>query len=340
MNRVVKIEELLEAPGEWHIIDVRSPQEFEAGHIPGAINIPLFSDEERARVGTLCTQNSPEAALTAGLDIVGPKLTTLLQALRPYHLKQDKKIIIHCWRGGQRSKALEWFFNFSGIPVYRLEGGYKAFRQSLHEFMHQNRFTLRILGGCTGAGKTEILEAMTRMGAQTIDLEKLAHHKGSAFGSIGEADQPTTEQFENNLFLQFKVLDPEKPVWLENESKSIGKVHIPDGLWHRMRAAVLYAIEVDKDIRLERAMRYYCEPVNIELLKEAFTKISKRLDGLDFKRAMEALDKSDLVSAAEVALAYYDKTYLYQLSQWPKEHVIQVPDCNDVNLAAQRLMSL
>ena len=340
MNPVVKIEELLAAIQQWHIIDVRSPLEYQAGHIPGAINLPLFTDEERACVGTLYTQTSPEAALKEGLAIVGPKMTTLLEALKPYHQLHDKKIIIHCWRGGQRSKALEWFFNFCGIPVYRLEGGYKSFRQEVHEMMQRDLFSLRILGGCTGAGKTEILEVMARHGAQTIDLEKLAHHKGSAFGSIGEEQQPTTEQFENNLFLQFRAFDPSKPVWLENESKSIGRVHIPDGLWHRMRASVLYAIEVDKEIRLQRALRYYCEPVNIELLKEAFVKISKRLDGLQFKQAMEALERKDLRSAAEIALMYYDKTYTFQLNQWPKDQVITVEECDDVETAAMKLMSL
>src|SRR5688572_21692899 len=176
MGEIVSIREVVKDLNAWQLIDVRSPGEFQAGHIPGAINIPLFSDEERARVGTIYTQVSPEEAFKVGLQISGFKMTDLVEAIQPYRDIPGKEIIIHCWRGGKRSQAVQWLFNFSGTYVHRLEGGYKSYRSALTDFFNHNPFTLRILGGCTGAGKTEVLHAMALQGAQIIDLEKLAHH--------------------------------------------------------------------------------------------------------------------------------------------------------------------
>src|SRR5687768_11630406 len=212
MNDVVGIDDILRNIGQWQIIDVRSPGEYESGHIPGAINIPLFDDEERARVGTLYKQTSPESAMQEGLEIAGPKMAWYLESAKPLLKESDKNILIHCWRGGKRSGAIHWLFNFSGIKSYRLEGGYKSYRNSAHAFFNDHTFDFRILGGYTGSGKTEILKELAKHGQQVVDLEKLAHHKGSAFGSIGEEKQPTNEQFENDLFAAFSTLDPAKPI--------------------------------------------------------------------------------------------------------------------------------
>lgn len=340
MDKVVVVEEVIKGWVKWQLIDVRSPGEFLAGHIPGAVNIPLFSDEERAIIGTLYKQVSPEVALHEGLKIAGSKMADLVNAVQPYTHLSEKSLLLHCWRGGKRSKAVQWLYNFSGAPSARLEGGYKSYRTALQDFFQNNPFELKILGGYTGAGKTEILEAMHQQGAQVIDLEKMAHHKGSAFGSIGEPHQPTTEQFENNLFQAFLALDPSRPVWLENESKSIGKVHLPDGLWNQMRNSMLYTIEVDRDCRLDRVLSYYAEPINVALLKASFEKIQKRLGGLDYQNAIKALDAGDLRSAASLALLYYDKAYNFQLDSWPKDKVIRLEGCEQVNQTAERLIYL
>ena len=203
MDNAIRIEDFLRNLDAWQVIDVRSPGEFASGHIPGAVNIPLFSDEERARVGTLYTQVSPDEAFREGLQIAGLKMTHLVDSVKPFNQIPGKEILVHCWRGGKRSKAVQWLFNFSGSHSTRLEGGYKQFRTALQNFFNLGSFDIRVLGGCTGSGKTEILEVMAQRGEQVIDLEALAHHKGSAFGSIGEMAQPTTEQFENNLFFKF-----------------------------------------------------------------------------------------------------------------------------------------
>ncbi len=340
MGDTVSIREVVKDLNAWQIIDVRSPGEFIAGHIPGAINIPLFTDEERASVGTIYTQISPEEAFKEGLRISGLKMTKLVEAIQPHQGIPGKELVIHCWRGGKRSQAVQWLFNFSGAHVHRLEGGYKSYRAELTSFFNNNPFNLQILGGCTGAGKTEVLHAMASKGAQVIDLEKTAHHRGSAFGSIGEPQQPTTEQFENNLFLAFLGMDPGREVWLENESKSIGKTHIPDGLWDHMRKSKLFAIEVNKEIRLDRVLRYYSEPVDTALLKSCFERINKRLGGLDFQTAMKALDEGDLRGAAAIALKYYDKAYQFQLAGWPTDKLVRIDDCDDVHSTAEKLINL
>jgi len=249
-----------------------------------------------------------------------------------------KKTLIHCWRGGKRSEAIQWLFNFSGIHSARLYGGYKSFRSALQSFFAQNNFDLKILGGYTGSGKTEILNEISKNGQQVIDLEKLAHHKGSAFGSIGEEEQPTNEQFENNLFAAFTLIDITKPVWLENESRNIGKVYLPEALWLKMRQSILYTIEVDREIRLDRALKYYSTPVDVDLLKISFERIRKRLGGQEYQNAIKAIDEGDLKTAASIALKYYDKSYTFQLHNWDPARVVHLKNCNEIKEAAMALI--
>ncbi len=336
MNELKNIRGLLPDVRQYQIIDVRSPGEYHTGHIPGAINIPLFTDEERARVGTLYTQQNPAVALDEGFRIAGAKLADYLTELSK-HVQPEKEAVVHCWRGGKRSEAMQWLFNFSGRNVSRLEGGYKAYRQSLIEYFANTPLQLKILGGSTGSGKTEILYSLSDLGHQIVDLEKIAHHKGSAFGTIGEISQLPNEQFENNLYEAFLKCDPSKPIWLENESRSIGRNHIPEALWWKMRGSVLYSIEVDRDIRLDRALQYYSKDTDVEVLKEAFIKIKKRLGGLDFQIAMKALDEHDLRTAADIALRYYDKTYTFQIESWNQDQLRYIDGCDDVLEAAQKL---
>lgn len=338
MEDCIVIDELFANWDTWQIIDVRSPGEYQAGHIPGAINIPLFSDDERAVVGTLYKQTSPEAALQKGLELAGAKMAGLVAAMQSYADDPDKQILIHCWRGGKRSKAVHWLATFAGINARLLHGGYKSYRKAMNAFFIERQLQLNIIGGCTGAGKTEVLGALSKLGQQIVDLEKLANHKGSAFGSIGEDSQPSTEQFENNLFLAFLNLDPDQPIWLENESKSIGKVYLPETLWKKMRASTLYTIDVDKEVRLERALKYYSDEVDIEILKASFDKIKKRLGGLEYQLAVDALEAKDLKTAAGIALDYYDKSYNYQIGNWPGERMIQIEPCNDVPEIAEKLL--
>jgi tRNA 2-selenouridine synthase len=200
----------------------------------------------------------------------------------------------------------------AGMDVSILKGGYKSFRRYMQKMIADTRQII-VLGGMTGSGKTEILRGLKKLGEQVVDLEELASHKGSAFGSIGMRRQPTTEQFENFIFDAWAGFDPERPVWIENESRSIGSVFIPEVLFNRMRSARTIHLEVPLSVRIERLVNEYGSSSRKEL-ENAIEKIEKRLGGKRKKEALMALQNDDLESVARLVLEYYDKTYLYGLS--------------------------
>jgi tRNA 2-selenouridine synthase len=288
------------------IIDVRTPAEFESGHIPGAFNIPLFSNEERAEVGTVYKQESVERAYELGYMFVEPKLDEFVAEADKVAL--NGKVAVYCWRGGMRSKAFAGHIEANGIQeVYVIEGGYKAFRTHALATFEKPQI-IYILGGYTGSGKTKILHHLKKMGEQVIDLEEIAHHKGSAFGAIGQAEQPKNEHFTNLLYWTWKELDLEIPVWLEDESIHIGKVFIPQNLFQRMRDAHLYFLDIPKEERAAFLVKDY-EVIDKSLLENSIRKIAKRLGGLKTKEALEALERNELFETALITLDYYDKFY-------------------------------
>ncbi|HMG15159.1 MAG TPA: tRNA 2-selenouridine(34) synthase MnmH, partial [Saprospiraceae bacterium] len=248
------------------IIDVRSPIEFSSGHIPGAVNVPLFTDDERKIIGTTYIQVSPEKALLKGLDFVGPKMSGFLKQVKQL---KSSKLLIHCSRGGKRSESMAWLLGFGGYNISVLEGGYKAYRRYIIDAFINKQLPLIVLGGKTGMNKSRILRELFKLGEQVIDLERLANHKGSAFGRLGEEPQPTVEQFENDLYEQINNLGAHKSIWIENESKSIGSVYIPLGLWHQMKSAPLINIEINADLRLKSLIEDYGN-YNKENLKSCF----------------------------------------------------------------------
>ena len=303
----ISIEQLFELQKDRVIIDVRTPAEFAQGHISGAFNLPLFTDEERIVVGTIYKKQSPEKALLKGLEFTGKKMPGYIKKARK--IAPDKKLIVHCWRGGKRSGSMAWLLDLAGFDVVTIEGGYKAYRSLIHNFF-EKPFHFKVLGGKTGTGKTEILKTMESCGSQVIDLEGLANHKGSAFGALGQMPQPFTEQFENLLFERLRTMDVSKPIWVENESRGIGKVFIPQGIWDQMRQSILYIVEIPHELRLLRSVNDY-QSDNKEELMEVFRKIERKLGGKQCQEAIQALEKNDYNSAAEIALVYYDKTYQF-----------------------------
>ena len=310
MREKLNIADLWNVLGEYVLIDVRTPAEYQKGHIPQAINMPLFSNEERVEVGTIYKQESPEKALKRGLDFVGGKMIWFVDEAE--QVAPDKKVVIHCWRGGKRSQSIAWLLGMAGFDVLTLEGGYKAYRNFIREAFYKEKLKLIVLGGRTGTGKTQILKALKEQGEQIIPLEKMAHHKGSAFGSIGETVQPSSESFGNTLFECLREIDQTRPIWIENESRSIGRIHIPDGLWEQMKSAPLINIELPFDERLNILVDVYANYPDEDLLA-AFYKLKKRLGGLALKKAVDAIELSDYKTAAAIALKYYDKAYQYNL---------------------------
>lgn len=287
------------------VLDVRTPAEFENGHIPGAVNLPLFSNEERAIVGTIYKQKGNQEAVLKGLEFVGPKMADFLREAKK--MAVDGKILVHCWRGGMRSGSMAWLFETGGLESFTLRGGYKAYRNLLLGSFAR-RFDLRVVGGETGSGKTEILHAIGRAGEQILDLEAIASHRGSSFGALGQAAQPSVEQFENDLFAAMEKLDPARPVWIEDESKSIGRVYIPNALWAQKMAAPVYRIRIPFEVRLQRLVKDYGHFPK-ELLAEGVLRIKKRLGGLATQQAIEALENGDLAETTRITLRYYDKAY-------------------------------
>jgi len=310
-NMKADAEEFLEKSEHYPVVDVRSPAEFQQGHIPGAHNIPLFTNEERAAVGTLYKNSGKYAALLKGLDFVGPKMSDFVKKV--VALARDKKLLVHCWRGGMRSESMAWLFSRAGIETIILRGGYKAYRKHIRSKFEQD-MPLVIVGGMTGSGKTELLHYLAKTGHQVIDLEGRAHHKGSAFGAIGQTEQPTSEQFENDLAAYWKTLSAEKPVFIEDESRSIGSVSLPEPLFFQMRRAPVIKIEIPKPHRIQRLVREYAKFEN-EKLKDALVRIHRRLGGQNEKEAILALENQDYEKVAEITLGYYDKAYKKGLSK-------------------------
>jgi len=318
------------------IIDVRSPGEFARGHIPGATSQPLFTDEERAVVGTLYKQVGRDAAVLEGLRIVGPKMATIVEQARA--LAADGRIRVHCWRGGERSGSVAWLLDKAGFAeVSTLKRGYKGFRNHVQAELCKP-LELRVLGGYTGTGKTETLKHLRALGQQVIDLEALAHHKGSSFGAIGEEPQPSTEHFENLLWHAVQGIDTTKPLWLEDESMLIGRVKIPDAFFAHMRAARLYFAEMPMEERASRLVVDYGKYPKEELA-EAVVRIGKRLGPQHCKAALQALEVGDLYTVAIITLTYYDKTYGHGTSKRDPKRVLRLPaSANDLRGLAQRVI--
>ncbi len=318
------------------MVDVRSPAEFAKGHIPGAINIPIFSNDERAAVGTLYKKEGKDKAVLLGLEYVGPKLKDF--AATASELAVDGEILLYCWRGGMRSGSMAWLFETIGLKPKLLKKGYKAYRR-YSKLMLSKATKIIILSGSTGTGKTDILKQLAAANEQMIDLEGLANHKGSAFGAIGQKEQLPNEQFENNLFHEWKDFDLGKTIWLEDESSIIGRNHIPHELFDCMRQATVIKINLDTDIRIRRLVKEYTGAEK-ELLVATIQRIQKRLDPVEAKLAIEAIEKGNFTDAISYVLKYYDKAYNYGLD---KRDPLSIFELNltedDPQINAQKLIS-
>lgn len=300
------------------LLDVRSPSEFELGHIPGAISVPLFSDEERAEVGTIYKRQSKEEAVLRGLEIVGPKMAPMVKEI--VSKSSGQSITVYCWRGGMRSGSVELLLNTLGLKANRINGGYKGFRTWAHNAIQKvpEYAQLKVISGMTGSGKTEILHELRAMGEQIIDLEGLANHRGSAFGHLLQQPQPSTEHFINKLAIAIYQLDASKTIWIEDESRLVGKVVLPDPIYTAIQNAPHHVIQLPTNRRLDWLEEEYGNAPKDQIF-EAFTAIKKRLGGLRWKEAMEAVEQGNAREAAEKALSYYDSAYSHALDVAKKD---------------------
>ena len=352
----IHIEQFLELAKQHPVIDVRSPGEYNHAHIPGASSLPLFTDEERKVVGTAYKQQSREQAIKIGLDYFGPKMRKMVedvetlcsQQLAVNTSNQTKLptancVLVYCWRGGMRSGAVSWLLDMYGFKVYTLVGGYKKFRNYVLDTF-KLPLQLKILGGYTGSGKTELLKTLQQNGETVIDLEGIANHKGSAFGSIGMQEQPGQEMFENLLNCQFRsaicqsVTLKSAPntqqrtpaIWLEDESQRIGQVNIPHELWKNMRQSPVYFLDIPFEERLKHIVQEYGK-LDPEKVIDAITRISQKLGNLNAKTAILLLKEGKIAESFDILLKYYDKFYFKSLhNREGINSLLQTIECKSV----------
>jgi tRNA 2-selenouridine synthase len=296
----------LASPGA--LLDVRSPAEYGQGHIPGAENLPLFSDEERAEIGTLYRQAGRRLAVLRGLALVGSRIESLAEGLIAAHSRRpEAPLRLHCWRGGMRSASVAQLATTLDLPVVVLEGGYKAYRRWVLALM-ERPWPLRLLGGRTGTGKTALLLALRAKGVAVVDLEGLAHHRGSSFGGLGLPAQPSGEQFENRLASVLMELGQAGEIWLEAESAQVGRCRIPAGLWRQMKAAPLLEVRRPMGERLRHLVEIYGQQ-DPAAIAEATERIRKRLGPQRTAAALEAIGQGRKEAACAQMLDYYDRCY-------------------------------
>ena len=326
----IDIEKFLGLSNKFPVLDVRSPGEFSHAHIPGALALPLFTDEQRKIIGTAYKQESRQIAVDIGLQYFSCRMQTIAaqteEMIKPWigevegRSSKNIPLLVHCWRGGMRSGAVAWLLNLYGFKVYTLRGGYKSFRNwVLSQF--EKEYRLSIVGGYTGSGKTDLLHEMRKKGQFVVDLERLANHKGSAFGSMGEQPQPGQEMFENLLAMSLYECETTnsesngggypsetKEVWLEDESRHIGTVGIPNKFWDQMRRSPLYFLDIPFDERLKKIIGTYGNFDRDQLIN-ATKRIEKRLGGLETKKAIQYLEADNITESFSILLKYYDKLY-------------------------------
>lgn len=306
--------------GGLPVVDVRSEGEFSAGHIPGAISLPLFSNTERAEIGTLYKQQGKQPAILRGLELVGVKMRDLATSGLAH--ARDGKIAVHCWRGGMRSASVAWLFEGVGLSANVLTGGYKAYRRLCLELFAAPR-QIVIIGGKTGSQKTKLLSDLRSAGHFIADLEHMANHRGSAFGYAGDGTQPTQEQFENNLGAALLTADPNQPIFIEDESRLLGRLHVPDAFWPQMRSAPVLVLEWPIEKRIEHLMADYTAPDTV--IRENLKAIHKRLGMERYKSALVALDEGRRDEVCRIVLDYYDRAYAHGLSQRQPSTISYLP---------------
>jgi tRNA 2-selenouridine synthase len=361
----IHIEQFLELAKQYPVIDVRSPGEYLHAHIPGAHSLPLFTDEERKIVGTAYKQQSRETAIKIGLDFFGPKMRSIVESseslVGSQHLKDSelqtlnsKLVLVYCWRGGMRSAGVAWLLDLYGFKVYTLIGGYKKFRNHVLDTFKLS-FPIKIVGGYTGSGKTELLKALQQKGEKVIDLEAIANHKGSAFGNIGMQQQPTQEMFENVLAQELRhqlavgnlqsettpaancKLPTANCLWLEDESQRIGLVNIPIDLWKTMRSSPVYFLDIPFEERLKQIVKEYgC--LDKQKMTDAIGRIKEKLGGLNAKNAIEFLEAENHEESFRILLKYYDKHYFKSLHN--REGIQSLLHCIESNSVSVENTSL
>ena len=316
------------------MVDVRTPLEFADDHIPGAINVPLLSNEERVEIGTLYKQSGPHPARIRGLELTAPKLPAMVAEI--VAAAGGRPILVCCWRGGLRSKTVAAVLELTGYEARQLPGGYKSYRNQVVSYFQQFRppGPLVVLHGLTGIGKTTFLHLLQGNGPWAmVDLEGLALHRGSAFGMLGLEQNLTQKRYESLLWDAFRRSPPGLPILLEGESRRIGRVALPGDLYEVMSDGVKIWCEASLETRVGRLLEDYGKEEYRDDLIASLNRIKKKLGGEKYEELSGYLQRWDLAPfVRELCVSYYDRNY-YKVREWTEEVIISLEDYGEAATA-------
>lgn len=292
------------------IIDVRSPSEFFEDHIPGAINVPLFLDDERKAVGTTYKSEGRQRAILQGTEFVGRRLPEIVE---PILALKGKTVVLYCFRGGMRSKSVAQLMSSLGMKLYRLKGGYKSYRRHVHSQMQQIEcpVPLFVLQGLTGSGKTEILQNME----YAIDLEGMAAHRSSLFGAMGK--RPRSQKwFETSLLQRMKELRDAPYAIVEGESRKLGNLHIPDSFFAQMRRSPVILVTTPMDRRVEIILQDYMEKFDLSSTLAILDGMPRGISRQKVQELKDLLTSEQYHDFTAMLLEYYyDPLYSHTLDR-------------------------
>ena len=327
------------------IIDARSESEYALDRIPGAINAPVLDDAQRVRVGTLYKQVGSFEAKRVGAPLVAANIARHIETLfadKP----REWKPLVYCWRGGNRSGSMAHILAKIGWPVVQLDGGYKAYRAHVASALENPpQLDFRVVCGTTGSGKSRLLETLDRMGAQVLDLEKLAAHRGSVLGHLPDEPQPTQKMFESQVWDKLRHFDPSRPVFVESESKKVGNLRVPDAVMAGMRASLCISLSLSRENRVRLLMEdyeHFCKTPDALTGQLAHL---VQLHGREKITAWHDMANSGAMPelVAQLLAEHYDPAYLRSIDrnfvQFPKAEVVELKDIaeDDFVAAARRL---
>jgi tRNA 2-selenouridine synthase len=300
------------------IIDVRSESEFAEDHIPGAINCPVLDDAERARVGTLYKQSSPFDAKKIGAALVARNIARHIDT-QFLDKPRDWKPLVYCWRGGNRSGSMAHILAKIGWHAVQLDGGYKEYRRHVNAELTElpKRFRYRVICGTTGSGKSRLLQTLASIGAQVLDLEQLAAHRGSVLGNLPSEPQPTQKSFESSIWHALRHFDPQRVVFVESESKKVGQLRVPDVLMDCMRASSCVSLQLPQAQRVQLLMQDYIHFVETPELLNTQLECLLQLHGREKISRWQAMANAGQIESLvdELLVDHYDPAYLRSIDR-------------------------